>query len=79
MPFSLWVPAPTNLRRAVERSKVIILGLNTPRGERDGEFGLAAMPGRQEELGIVFGKALEYIAAVGGSAVHCLAGKVESE
>jgi|SRR5579862_15492 hydroxypyruvate isomerase len=74
--FPYEVPAPA-MKAEIERHRLTILGLNTPRGEREGEFGLAAVPGREKDWELVFGKALDYIAAIGGSAVHCLAGKVE--
>jgi hydroxypyruvate isomerase len=65
------------MKAEIDRHRLTILGLNTPRGEREGEFGLAAVPGREKDWDLVFGKALDYIAAIGGNAVHCLAGKVE--
>jgi 2-dehydrotetronate isomerase len=74
--FPYEVPAPA-MKAEIERHRLTILGLNTPRGEREGEFGLAAVPGREKDWELVFGKALDYIAAIGGNAVHCLAGKVE--
>ncbi len=74
--FPYEVPAAA-MKGEIERHRLTILGLNTPRGEREGEFGLAAVPGREKDWESVFGKALDYITAIGGSAVHCLAGKVE--
>jgi 2-dehydrotetronate isomerase len=74
--FPYEVPAPA-MKAEIERHRLTVLGLNTPRGEREGEFGLAAVPGREKDWELVFGKALDYITAIGGSAVHCLAGKVE--
>ena len=56
-----------------------MLGINTPPGERDGEFGLAAVPGREKDWDALFARALDYITAIGGSAIHCLAGKVAPE
>ena len=54
-----------------------MLGINTPPGRRDaGEFGLAAMPGREAEFAALFRQALDYVVAVGGRQIHCLAGKV---
>ena len=76
--FPYDIPAAT-VKAEVEKHKVTILGLNTPPGERSGEFGLAAVPGRERDWEMLFGKALDYAAAIGGSAVHCLAGKVEPE
>jgi 2-dehydrotetronate isomerase len=73
--FPYDVPAST-MRAAIEANKLTILGLNTPPGEREGEFGLAAVPGRDRDFNVLFGKALDYAVAIGASAVHCLAGKV---
>jgi 2-dehydrotetronate isomerase len=76
--FPYDVPASA-VKAAIERNKLTMLGVNTPPGERDGEFGLAAVPGREKDWQVLFGRALDYITAIGGSAVHCLAGKVASE
>jgi hydroxypyruvate isomerase len=66
------------VKAEIEKNKLTILGLNTPPG-REGEFGLAAVPGREKDFQVLFGKALDYAAAIGGSAVHCLAGHVPPE
>ena len=76
--FPYDVPA-SQVKAAIERNKLIVLGVNTPPGERDGEFGLAAVPGREKDWQILFARALDYITAIGGNAVHCLAGKVAPE
>jgi hydroxypyruvate isomerase len=68
-----------HVKAALERNKLEVLGLNTPPGERDGEFGLAAIPGREKAWQALFARALDYITAIGGSAIHCLAGKVPPE
>jgi hydroxypyruvate isomerase len=44
-----------------------------------GEFGVAAIPGREAEFAAVFRQALDYIVALGGCQIHCLAGKVPPE
>ncbi|HEY6753125.1 MAG TPA: TIM barrel protein [Pseudolabrys sp.] len=75
--FPYDVPA-TAVKAAVERNKLTMLGLNTPPG-REGEFGLAAVPGRQKDWLTLFARALEYASEIGGSAMHCLAGKVAPE
>ncbi len=54
------------------------LGLNTIQGGA-GEFGLAAVPGRERDWDAAFRQALDYAVAIGGSAIHCLAGKVPPE
>jgi hydroxypyruvate isomerase len=71
------VPAD-DYRRAVERNGLTVLGLNTPQG-REGEFGLGALPGRQDEWRAAFARTLDYVSAVGGRAIHCLAGMVPPE
>jgi hydroxypyruvate isomerase len=76
--FPYDVPA-SEVKAAIARNKLTVLGINTPPGARDGEFGLAAIPSREKEFQDVFARALAYSAAIGGSAVHCLAGKVPPE
>jgi hydroxypyruvate isomerase len=55
-----------------------MLGLNTASG-RSAEFGLAAVPGRERDFAALFTQALDYVVAIGGTAIHCLAGKVPPE
>jgi hydroxypyruvate isomerase len=73
--FPYDVPAP-QVKAAIERNKLTMLGINTPPGERAGEFGLAAVPGHEQDFEVLFGQALDYAVAIGASAVHCLAGMV---
>ena len=68
--------AADQFRRALERSNVQALGINSPTGG-EGEFGFCAVPGRQDEWKKSFAEALDYVTAVGAAAVHCLAGKVD--
>jgi hydroxypyruvate isomerase len=75
--FPYDVPAAA-VKSAIEKNKLTMLGLNTPPG-REGEFGLAALPGREKDFQALFGKALDYARTIGGSAVHCLAGHVPPE
>jgi hydroxypyruvate isomerase len=76
--FPYDVPA-SDVKAAIVRNKLTVLGINTPPGDGEGAFGLAAVPGREKEFQALFARALDYIAAIGGSAVHCLAGKVAPE
>src|SRR5665811_1543313 len=76
--FPYDVPASA-VKAAIARNRLTVLGVNTPPGERDGEFGLAAVPGREKDWQILFARALDYISAIGGTAIHCLAGKVAPE
>src|SRR3974390_3066277 len=76
--FPYDVPAAAG-KAAIEKNKLTILGINTPPGGRDGEFGLAAVPGREKDWQQLFGRALDYARAIGGRAIHFLAGKVAPE
>lgn len=67
------------VKAAIERNNLTILGINTPRGGREGDFGLTAVPGREGEFQAAFAQALGYITAIGGRAIHCLAGVVTPE
>lgn len=75
--FPYSVPASA-VKAELDRHGLIQLGVNTAQG-RDGEFGLAAMPGREREWEATFAQALDYIVAIGGRAIHCLAGAVQPE
>lgn len=76
--FPYDVPASA-VKAAIGKNKLTVLGLNTPPGNREGEFGFAAVPGRGRDWQVVFGQALDYASVIGGSAIHCLAGKVAPE
>jgi hydroxypyruvate isomerase len=69
--------APTLVKGELERCRLTMLGINTAPGRpAASEFGLAALPGREQEFSSLFSQALDYIIAIGGCQVHCLAGKV---
>ena len=70
--------APSAVKAELERHGLTQLGVNTPSG-REGEFGVAAVPGRERDFDALFGQALDYTVSIGGRAVHCLAGKVPPE
>ncbi|MEE1612189.1 hydroxypyruvate isomerase family protein [Microvirga sp. CF3016] len=70
------VPA-AEMRSALSRSQVTMLGLNTPVGNAAaGDFGLAALPGREGEFEHAIGQAVSYGHAIGATAVHCMSGLV---
>jgi hydroxypyruvate isomerase len=71
------VPAAT-LRAALDEAGLIALGINTRMGSRPGDFGLAALPGREAEARAAIDEAIAYAAAIGAGAVHVMAGKPES-
>ncbi len=76
--FPYAVPASA-VRVRIAHNSLTVLGVNTPRGERDDEFGFAAVPGRERDFEAGFARAFDYVTAIGGSAVHCLAGTVTPE
>src|SRR5882672_305358 len=61
--FPYDVPA-AEVKAAITRSRLTMLGVNTLPG-REGEFGLAAVPGREQDWQAQFTRALDYIAAIG--------------
>ncbi len=61
------------VKAELARHRLTQLGINTPLG-REGESGLAALPGRERDWEAAFERALDYATAIGGSAIHCLAG-----
>lgn len=63
-------------KAALERNGIRALGINSPMGG-EGQFGLAALPGREADWDASFAQALDYVTAIGATAVHCLAGKVD--
>jgi hydroxypyruvate isomerase len=71
--------APAAVRAAIERHGLTQLGLNTAIGGRDGDTGLAAIPGREREWDVAFKQALDFAVAIGGRAIHCMTGKVPPE
>jgi hydroxypyruvate isomerase len=72
--------APSAVKAELARHGLAMLGINSPPGRREaGEFGLAAIAGREADFAIQFRQALEYVVAIGGCQIHCLAGKVPPE
>jgi hydroxypyruvate isomerase len=71
--------SPAAVRAELEKHKLTQLGVNTAVGGREGDSGLGAVPGREAEWDAVFRQALDYTVAIGGKAIHCMAGKVPSE
>src|SRR5713226_2877189 len=72
--------APSAVKAELDRHGLTMLGLNTAPGAlASGEFGVAAIPGREQEFATLFKQALDYVTAIGGCQIHCLAGKVPPE
>ncbi len=57
-----------------------MLGLNTWPGDRDaGDFGLAALAGREKEACAAIAQAVEYATEIGARAVHVMAGITDGD
>ena len=69
--------APTTVRAELERHGLTQLGVNTPYG-REGEFGLAAVPGREDDFRTLFSQALDFTVAIGGRSWRCHRGRARS-
>jgi 2-dehydrotetronate isomerase len=70
--FPYDIPAAT-VKAELAKHALMQLGVNTPQGP---EFGLAALPGRERDFDAAFARALDYVTAIGGTAIHCMAGVV---
>jgi len=72
--------APSEVKVELDRHGLAMLGVNTAPGRLPGgEFGVAAVPGHEAEFASLFAQALAYVKAIGGSQIHCLAGRVPPE
>src|SRR4029450_2351102 len=72
--------APSAVKAELDRHGLTMLGINTAPGQATaGEFGVAAVPGREQDFATLFRRALDYVTAIGGCQIHCLAGKVPPE
>jgi 2-dehydrotetronate isomerase len=73
------VPA-AEMRNALSRSQVTMLGLNTPVGNAAaGDFGLGALSGREAEFQQALDQAVSYGHAIGATAVHCMSGLITAD
>jgi 2-dehydrotetronate isomerase len=69
-----------DLLSALHETDLPVLGLNTVRGDVDnGEFGLAALPGREADARAAIDRAIPYAQAIGATNVHVMAGRAEGE
>lgn len=64
------------LRDHLQRAGQQLIMVNTSPGAREGDFGLAAMPGRESEFQAAIDQSLHYVTALGAQRIHCMAGKV---
>jgi 2-dehydrotetronate isomerase len=64
---------PATVKAELSKHGLTQLGINTPQCPA---FGLAALPGRERDFDAAFARALDYVVAIGGTAIHCMAGVV---
>ena len=67
-----------DVRAALEETGLDMLGLNTVRGGQ-GENGLAAMPGREDDARAAIDQAIHYADAIDAKAIHVMAGCISGE
>jgi 2-dehydrotetronate isomerase len=73
------VPAP-DLRAGCERNGVSLLALNTRLGDTArGDFGLAALPGRERDFDAAIDESIAYCLGSGARMIHTMAGVVAPE
>ncbi len=67
------------MKQALAETGLPVLGLNTSRGNlENGDFGLSALPGREQDAREAIDQALAYAEEIGASAVHVMAGKTDA-
>ncbi|TMJ27968.1 MAG: TIM barrel protein [Alphaproteobacteria bacterium] len=73
--------APSAVKAEIDRHGLTMLGINTAHGQPGpaGGAGLAAIPGQEQEFATQLNQALDYVTAIGGCQIHCLAGAVPPE
>jgi hydroxypyruvate isomerase len=71
-PFAI---APADVTAALTATNMPMLGLNTRRGDRADDFGLAALVGREAAARAAIDEAVGYAAAIKARAVHVMAGR----
>lgn len=64
------------VRAALDEAGLPMLSVNTSKGDRPGDFGLAALPDRREEARAAIEQAVEWASAIGARNIHVMAGRV---
>ena len=65
-----------DLRGWMQDAGLEMVLINSPAGSKEGDRGLAGIPGRESEFRDVLGTSLEYAVGLGAKMVHMLAGSV---
>ena len=77
--FPYEFPIP-ELKARLANASLSLTGLNTAPGDlKAGEWGLAAVPGRERDFEAHFDMAFEYATALGASVIHVMAGNVAAD
>lgn len=72
--FPYSTPA-AQVRRLLEACSLPMIGINTPPGDpARGEFGFAAVPGREADFRDGLTRAIDYAQEIGAQTVHCMSG-----
>ena len=69
---------PADVRSRLRDCGLSMNGINTPPGEA-GDFGLAALAGREDDFARGFDQALDWGQKVGVSTIHCMAGCIDAQ
>ncbi len=78
--FHLPYPTPAaELKAACAAAGVAAVCINMPYGNQDGEFGIGALPGREDDFLRLFEVAVAYADGAGVGAIHVLAGMVPAD
>lgn len=69
-----------DVRAKIAAHGMALLGVNTMRGDvAKGDNGLGALAGREGEFQAAVDQSIRFCVEAGGTAVHCMAGKVQPE
>ena len=68
----------SEFKAAVDASSVEVVLINTAPGDKEGDMGLAAVPGREEDFITGLKQAIEYAKAASCGNIHIMAGNVAS-
>lgn len=67
-----------DVAEALQQTGLTMLGLNTWPGDKAaGDFGLAALTGREDEARAAIAQAVDYAVATGTKAIHVMAGRTD--
>ena len=67
------------VRAALDETGLPMIGLNTVKGPREGDVGLGAQPGREDEARAAIDQSFDYGARIGARAVHVMAGTLGAQ